>query len=158
MSTLRRIVAVGLPTAGLTVFTAIALSGSPATAGPEVAYPAVAVTPSATADDGYGNGNAAPDATDQPTDDTPTRGSNGYGSVSPSTAPTPSASVDTVPPGVSPSSATPSAAATTPGGGVSAGHTLPVTGAPMGALVSLGGLLVAGGVGSVWYTRRRHSA
>ena len=154
MSTLRRIVAVGLPTAGLTVFTAIALSGSPATAGPEVAHPAVAVTPSATTD-GYGN--AAPDATDEPTD-TPTRGNNGYGSVSPSTAPTPSASVDTVPPGVSPSSATPSAAATTPGGGVSAGHTLPVTGAPMGALVSFGGLLVAAGVGSVWYTRRRRSA
>ena len=159
MSALRRIVAVGLPTAGLTVFTAIALSGSPATAGPEVAYPAVAVTPTATTDaDGDGYGDAAPDATDEPTDDTPTRGSNGYGSVSPSTAPTPSASVDTVPPGVSPSSATPSAAATTPGGGVSAGHALPVTGAPMGALVSFGGLLVAAGVGSVWYTRRRLSA
>jgi LPXTG-motif cell wall-anchored protein len=157
MSTLRRIVAVGLPTAGLTVFTALALSGSPATAGPEMAYPAVAVTPTVTADsDGYGN--AEPDATVEPTDDTPTRGNGGYGSVSPSTAPTPSASVDTVPPGVSPSSATPSAAATTPGGGVSAGHALPVTGAPAGALVSFGALLVAAGVGSVWYTRRRRSA
>ncbi|MET0415057.1 MAG: LPXTG cell wall anchor domain-containing protein [Actinoplanes sp.] len=159
MSSLRRILAVGLPTAGLTVFTALALGGSPAAAGPAdqvVAYPAVAVTPS-TSDDGYGN--AAPDATDEPTDDTPTRGNNGYGTPSPTaSSPTPTASTDTVPPGVSPTTATPGAAATTPGGGVSAGHELPVTGAPMGAIVSMGGLLVAAGVGSVWYTRRRRSA
>jgi LPXTG-motif cell wall-anchored protein len=56
------------------------------------------------------------------------------------------------------SPSTPAAAATTPGGGVSAGHALPVTGAPMGAVVSLGALMVAAGALSVWYTRRRRNA
>jgi LPXTG-motif cell wall-anchored protein len=45
----------------------------------------------------------------------------------------------------------------TTSGGVSAGHALPVTGAPMGAIISLGVLMVAGGAASVWYTRRRRS-
>jgi LPXTG-motif cell wall-anchored protein len=48
--------------------------------------------------------------------------------------------------------------AATPSGGVSAGHALPVTGAPMGTIVTLGGLMVAAGAASVWYTRRRRSA
>jgi hypothetical protein len=91
---------------------------------------------------------------------THTRGHGGYGNVSPSTtptSPTPTGNTDTVPPGgVSPSSASPSASSY--GGGVSAGHALPVTGAPMGAIVSVGGMLVAAGAASIWYTRRRRSA
>ncbi|HEX5202535.1 MAG TPA: LPXTG cell wall anchor domain-containing protein, partial [Actinoplanes sp.] len=43
------------------------------------------------------------------------------------------------------------------GGGVSAGHALPVTGAPTGAIISLGALMVAAGAASVWYTRRRRA-
>lgn len=177
MSTIRRIVAVGLPTVGL--LTALSLGGAPAVAGAadQVARPAAVATPCAEGDRGNcGYGTPAPAGTETP--DTPatgagtvpTRGSNGYGSPAPTTpapstpAPstsTPTGSTDTVPPGVSPSSATPStpmAAATTPGGGVSAGGALPVTGAPMGTIVSLGVLLVAAGAGSVWYTRRRRNA
>jgi hypothetical protein len=43
-------------------------------------------------------------------------------------------------------------------GGVSAGHALPVTGAPMGTVVARGAVMVAGGAASVFYTRRRRSA
>jgi hypothetical protein len=53
--------------------------------------------------------------------------------------------------------ATPSASET-PGGGVSAGGTLPLTGAPAGLTVGAGVLLVAGGASAVWYTRRRRRA
>jgi LPXTG-motif cell wall-anchored protein len=177
MSSLRRIVAVGLPTAGL--LTALSLGGAPAMAGTadQQARPVVAVTTCAEGDRGncgYGTpapgNNGTPDTPATGAGTVPTRGSNGYGTPAPSSpapsspapsSPTPTGSTDTVPPGVSPSSATPSTpmtAATTPGGGVSAGGVLPVTGAPMGAIVSLGALLVAAGAGSVWYSRRRRSA
>lgn len=110
----------------------------------------------------------------------PTRGHGGYGtvsptpttskSVSPTSSPTssptpapskttPGAHVDTVPP-TSPgvlASETPSPAPTT-SGGVSAGHELPVTGAPTGSVISVGVLLVAAGGASVWYSRRRRNA
>jgi hypothetical protein len=179
MSSLRRIVAAGLPTAGLTVLTALAISGAPAQAATndQNARPAVAVTPCADADRGncgYGADTDTPESPESPgaapATTTPSRGKPGYGSPAPATtaptkpattAPTPVASTDTVPPGVQDQSvppATPAAAATTPGGGVSAGHALPVTGAPMGAVISLGALLVAAGGASVWYTRRRRSA
>ena len=183
MSPLRRIVAAGLPTAGLTVLTALAIGGSPAQAATndQIARPAVAATPCADSDRGncgYGATTDTPESPGAaPATTKPVRGKPGYGSPAPTkttpatttpatttpatTAPTPVASTDTVPPGVSNESespATPGAAATTPGGGVSAGHALPVTGAPMGAVMSLGALLVAAGGASVWYTRRRRSA
>ena len=86
-------------------------------------------------------------------------------STSTSGKPTPTGNTDTVPPGgVSPSSVGPSASPTpgpgmtTHGGGVSAGSALPVTGAPMGAVISLGALMVAAGAGTIWYTRRRRTA
>lgn len=108
----------------------------------------------------------------------PTRGHGGYGTTSPtpttpattkpSPAPsttTPTGNVATTPPSTTPTSPgvsiqgseTP-APAPSVSGGVSAGHALPVTGAPMGAIVTLGALMVAGGAASVWYTRRRRSA
>ncbi|MEU8813820.1 LPXTG cell wall anchor domain-containing protein [Actinoplanes sp. NPDC048796] len=164
MSSLRRIVAVGLPTAGLTVAAALALGGSPAVAtADQAAQPRVAIT---TTDPGRPGG-AAGYGTEAPDTDTPTRGNPGYGSPAPTTpAPssatpstpattTPTANTDTVP-AETPAGAAP--ATTAPGGGVSAGGALPVTGAPMSTLVALGGLLVAAGAASVWYTRRRRSA
>jgi hypothetical protein len=77
-------------------------------------------------------------------------------------ATTPTAHVDTVPPTATPSPSGTVQGAVTPSpttsGGVSAGHALPVTGAPAGAVISLGALMVAAGAASVWYTRRRRSA
>jgi LPXTG-motif cell wall-anchored protein len=85
------------------------------------------------------------------------RGNPGYGGESPATTPPttpPTGNTNTVPPnGVSP--ATSPAA---PGGEVSAGDTLPVTGTPMAATIAVGTLLVAGGAAAVWYTRRRRTA
>ena len=167
MNSLRRIIAVGLPTAGLTVAAALAL-GTPALAtADQLGRPVTAATTEAPTrgNDGYATpaatDTAEPTASPAATDEGPTRGNPGYGSTAPTTpattSPTPGVSVDTVPPGVSPSSAAP-AVTTTPGGGVSAGGALPVTGAPMGALVSVGALLVAAGGASVWYTRRRRTA
>ena len=120
---------------------------------------------------GYGGGAAAPTTTvpndnstagsddNGDTDDDDTRGNPGYGgelpSTAPTTSPTPTGNTDTVPPG---GGVSPTTSAPTPGGGVSNGGTLPLTGAPIGATVSLGGLLVAGGAAAVWYTRRRRSA
>jgi LPXTG-motif cell wall-anchored protein len=171
----RRIVIAGLPAAGLTVFAALALAGSPATASAEdhPARPAVMSTPCADAREKCDYGTAGPAAT------TPGRGHGGYGTTStptptkptttvPTTKPTspgptettPSGGVDTVTP-------TPTTSVTIHGGktphprhpgGVSAGHALPVTGAPMGAIVSLGGLMVAAGATALWYTRRRRNA
>ena len=173
MNSLRRIVAVGLPSAGLTVAAALALSAPALATADEAVRPVVAVTSDAPSRGNAGYGTPAPDETDQPgttqptdapatpaggEDEGPGRGNPGYGQ--PTTAPaspTPSVRADTG----SPTPSTPSGAlpaTTTPGGGVSAGGTLPVTGAPMGALVSAGALLVAAGGASVWYTRRRRSA
>lgn len=186
MSPLRRILVAGLPAAGLTVAASLALAGAPAVAVEDhAARPVAMATPSTDADRGNadyatptGNANATtpagakpagtkpagakPAGTVSPTG--PTRGHGGYGGESPATTPptskptptpsasTPTANVDTVPPGVK-GTVTPS-----PSGGVSAGHALPVTGAPMSAIVTLGVLMVAGGAASVWYTRRRRSA
>jgi LPXTG-motif cell wall-anchored protein len=102
----------------------------------------------------------------------PVRGQGGYGEIPDTTTPpttrptptpsksTPTGNVDSVPPTTPPgvlASETP-APAPSISGGVSAGHALPVTGAPMGAIVTLGAVMVAGGIASVWYTRRRRSA
>jgi hypothetical protein len=170
MSSTRRIVTAGLPVAGLTVFAALALAGSPATASTEdtAARPAV-MTTCDSRDDKCGYPTAGPAST------TPGRGHNGYGTVSPTptgptttvptrptpgTSTTPTGGVHTVPP--TPTSSVTVQGTVTPSashpGGVSAGHALPVTGAPMGAVVSLGALMVAGGVLSVWYSRRRRDA
>src|SRR4051812_6176209 len=127
MSSLRRIVAAGLPTVGVTVLTTLALAGTPAQASPgEVgARPVVMSTPCAAADRatcGYG----ATGPTGNGTGSGPVRGHGGYGTTGPSTtpaaspsttpsgsatptpgSPTPTGNTDTVPPGVSPSSAAP---------------------------------------------------
>ena len=155
MSATRRILAVGLPAAGFTVFAALAFAGNPAVAVEDHGLrPAVTATP---CDDASGRGHCGygtptPTATvsaqeTTPPGTAPTRGHTGY--------PTPTASVDTVPhttpPGVQ-DTVTPSP------GGVKGEHVLPVTGAPTSAIVSLGAILVAGGAASVYYTRRRRSA
>jgi LPXTG-motif cell wall-anchored protein len=104
-------------------------------------------------DNGSGDNNGGNDDDD--------RGNPGYGGESPAPSPsetTPTGTTDTVPPGGGESPATTPSAPTTPGGGVSAGGTLPVTGAPMGATLTVGAVLVAGGVAAVWYTRRRREA
>ncbi len=172
MSLTRRLAA-ALPAAGVTVLAALALTGSPAAAtGDESAarakQPAAMTTPCSEVQRGdkcaYSNGgDETPDDTGATPDDNgtgPTRGSGGYGGESPTPSPspsTPTASVDTVPPGGESPATSPSPSASTPGG-VSAGGTLPLTGAPMGLTVALGGLMVAGGAAAVYYTRRRRSA
>ncbi|MET0496008.1 MAG: LPXTG cell wall anchor domain-containing protein [Actinoplanes sp.] len=160
--------AAGIPTVGVTALAALALAGSPAAATGEEASvrakPAVMTTPCAEADRGeqcdYGYGSSvSPTSTGGTAATTaPTRGNGGYGSEAPTTAPTPSASVDTVPPGGVSPAASPSTSPTTPGGGVSPAGTLPLTGAPGGLTIALGALLVAGGAGAVYYTRRRRTA
>ncbi|HET6478935.1 MAG TPA: LPXTG cell wall anchor domain-containing protein, partial [Actinoplanes sp.] len=78
--------------------------------------------------------------------------------------PTPTVSVDTVPPtspgGVLPATTIPGGVlpATTTPGGVSPAGALPVTGSPLSTVATIGGLLIAAGAASVWYTRRRRSA
>jgi LPXTG-motif cell wall-anchored protein len=178
MSATRRILAAGLPAAAALLFAA-----SPALAmGDHAARPAATASAcpaggrdncdyGATGAGGYGNAGAETPGTETPgagapgTAATPTgghtRGQNGYKPTTPATVPTtPSAHVDTVPPTATPSTtiqgATPTPSQST-GGGVSAGHALPVTGAPMSAIISLGALMVAGGAASVWYSRRRRS-
>jgi LPXTG-motif cell wall-anchored protein len=188
MSSLRRILVAGLPAAGLTVAASLALAGSPATAvADHGARPVVTATPCAASDRDkcdYGNagngtsaggaGTPATGGAGTPATGGHTRGHGGYGTVTttpPATTPattkptptpsttTPTGNVDTVPPtGVSPSVTIQGGVTPTPSGGVSAGHALPVTGAPMSAIISLGTLMIAGGAASVWYTRRRRSA
>jgi len=174
MSLTRRLAA-GLPAAAVTVLAALAFTGSPAAAtGDESAararQPAVMATPCSEVPRGekcdYGNGgDVSPDNTGATPGDNgatpddngagPTRGNGGYGSESP----TPNASVDTVPPGgeLPATSPAPAPSKSTPGG-VSAGGTLPLTGAPMGLTMGLGGLMVAAGAVAVLVTRRRRSA
>jgi LPXTG-motif cell wall-anchored protein len=188
MSLTRRMIAAGLPAAGVTVLAGLAFSGAPAVAAPaDVAglRPVAMATPCsggyrANCAQGYGNEtpsgtlptttapapvhtastHSAPTTTGPAT--THTRGHGGYGGVSPATTPpttTPTGHANTVPPGgVSPSTATPVPTVTKPGGGVSAGSALPVTGAPTGALASLGGIMLLAGAGAVFYTRRRRNA
>jgi LPXTG-motif cell wall-anchored protein len=165
MSLTRRLAA-GLPAAGVTIFAALALSGAPASAAPDdpaarAAQPAVMTTPctgsSRECPTGYGYGSDVPNdtATSAGTSDNgPTRGHPSYGGVSPSSSPTPTGVVHTVPPGgVSPTTVAPSPSKSH-GAGVSPG-TLPLTGAPSAGVVGLGALLVAAGAAAVWYTRRR---
>jgi LPXTG-motif cell wall-anchored protein len=154
MTATRRILTAGLPAVGLTVFAALAFAGSPAVAVEDRAVrPAVTATPcdpDTRGGCGYGATAATTGPTTKPTTPAgtlPTRGHTGY--------PTPTASVDTVPATTPPAiKGTPSP--TTPGG-VSAGQ-LPVTGAPTGAIISLGAVLMAGGAASIYYTRRRRNA
>jgi LPXTG-motif cell wall-anchored protein len=169
MSSIRRIVAVGLPAAGFTA--ALALGVSPALATEatvdQAARPVVAAT-------GYGTPDAeAPATTDA---EVPTRGQGGYGTPTATATPTTTAggSPDTDTPtrgnpgyqSESPSPSTPASLQpsdvpiTTKGSVSPAGEQpeLPVTGSPMTAVMSVGGLLVAAGAASVWYTRRRRNA
>jgi LPXTG-motif cell wall-anchored protein len=177
MSLTRR-VAAGLPAAGVTAFAALAFAGTPAIAATADAAnaavrPVVMTSPCTEVPRtkcSYPTGVAtvptsdvSPASTTDDNGNTPHRGHPSYGSVSPSTTPTPTASTptgdtDTVPPGggVSPSTVTPG---TTPrGGGVSPAGTLPLTGAPMGVTLAFGALLVGAGAGAVWYSRRRRTA
>jgi LPXTG-motif cell wall-anchored protein len=174
MSLTRRLAA-GLPAAGVTALAALAFAGSPAYAtgdgSARAGQPAVMAQPSSSADvgndggsDGYGGG-APVTATTVPNDnatagggqDDDDRGKPGYGYGSESPSPSPSetvpATTDTVPP-TTPVGELPETVP--PTGGVNAG-TLPLTGAPMGATIGLGALLVAGGGLAVWYTRRRRT-
>ncbi|MFG1604153.1 hypothetical protein [Actinoplanes sp. NPDC049265] len=169
--------AAGLPAVGVTALAALAFAGTPAYATGEgsanAGRPAVMATPTCNPDekrskcdasadpdsDGYGGGAAAPttavpndNATAGGNDDD--RGNQGYGSESPTPAPsetTPSGGTDTVPPGGELPETVP------PSGGVNAG-TLPLTGPPMGTMISVGAVLLAGGALAVWYTRRRREA
>jgi hypothetical protein len=97
----------------------------------------------------------------------PTRGQPGYGGESPAPSPSPSTSSpsqptgsikEQPPSGVSSQTAAPAPSRTTGGAGVSSGGTLPLTGAPLGGTLALGGLMLAGGATAVWYTRRRRNA
>ena len=108
-----------------------------------------------TDDNGSDNGGAGADDNGGADDDD--RGNPGYGGEGPATTPPttpPTGNTNTVPPG----GVSPATSPATPGGGVSAGDTLPVTGTPMGAVVAVGALLVAVGASAVWYTRRRRTA
>ncbi|GAA0551671.1 hypothetical protein GCM10010172_37520 [Paractinoplanes ferrugineus] len=153
MSAYRRILAVGLPS--MAIAAAMAFSAAPA-----VAAAHLAARPSTT---------ATPCADDERTkcdyasvSPAHTRGHGGYASpttTKPSPSTTPTGDVDTVPPTTPPGvldTGTP-APGVKSGGGVSAGHALPVTGPPTGGIVSVGGVMVAAGVASVWYTRRRRT-
>ncbi|MFF5293169.1 LPXTG cell wall anchor domain-containing protein [Paractinoplanes globisporus] len=176
MSATRRILVAGLPAAA-----ALALAASPALATVDhPARPAATATPCAqTQRDNCDYGGTATGAGTTTPSGGHTRGHGGYATTptTPATTPattsptspapsttTPSAHVATVPttstattPSTSVQGATPAPSSST-GGGVSAGHALPVTGAPASAIISLGALMVAGGAASVWYTRRRRSA
>ncbi|MEU4621433.1 hypothetical protein AB0G04_15860 [Actinoplanes sp. NPDC023801] len=106
----------------------------------------------------------------------PTRGRPGYTAAttsppqttppttSPTTSPTPSQPTTTgsvnviTPTGVSSQTAAPVGGPGATGTGLSAGEELPLTGAPLGGTLALGGLMLAGGATAVWYTRRRRSA
>jgi hypothetical protein len=173
MSFTRRLAA-GLPAAGVTALAALAFAGTPAYAtgdgSARAGQPAVIAAPCAgetrtkcdasaePGSDGYGGGAAAPTTTvpnDNATNDDD-RGNPGYGSESPTPVPsesTPSGGTDTVPPG----GELPETVPPSPAGGVNAG-TLPLTGPPMGATISMGAVLLAGGALAVWYTRRRREA
>lgn len=110
------------------------------------------------ADDNGSDDNGGADDNGSGDDD---RGNAGYGGESPTPSPsetTPTGTTDTVPPGGESPAQSPSPSASTPGGGVSAGGTLPLTGAPMSATLTVGMVLVAGGAAAVWYTRRRREA
>lgn len=160
MSFTRRLAA-GLPAAGVTVIAALALFGSPAAAtGDDSAaranQPAVMTTPCADVPQGEqcestsAAAVAPSDTASAPADVAvaPARGNDGYG-------PVPSASVLTTPPAGELPETSPAATPSTPTG-VSAG-TLPLTGAPMGLTMAIGGMLVAGGAAAVYYSRRRRS-
>jgi len=181
MSLTRRLAA-GLPVVGVAVFAALTLGVAPASAASDgaaarAAQPAVMTTPctGSERDCPAGDGYDTPGGT-ATGDSGPVRGHHGYGSVGPSTTPTtpattpatttptptgttPTGTVESVPPtGVSPTTVSPSPSSSTPGHGVSPAHTLPLTGAPSAGTIGLGALLVAAGVGAIWYTRRRRSA
>lgn len=182
MSFTRRLAA-ALPAAGVTVLAALAFAGSPAhatgdsadRAAQQAAKPSVIETPCADDDrtkcagsadpDGYGYGGGQADDDDIPNDNATSagtvdddRGNPGYGGESPTPSPsqsTPTGTTDSVPPGGGelPETVPP---ATAPG--VSAGGTLPLTGAPMGTTIGIGAALVLAGATAVWYTRRRRNA
>ncbi|GIE27116.1 hypothetical protein Ait01nite_001610 [Actinoplanes italicus] len=101
----------------------------------------------------------------------PTRGRPGYTTTTSPTPSTPSftsttpspptttGSVNVITPtGVSSQTAAPVTGPGATGNGLSSGQKLPVTGAPLGGTLALGGLMLAGGATAVWYTRRRRSA
>lgn len=119
--------------------------------------------------DGDDNGSGTGNGTGAGTDDDDDRGNGGYGGESPSPRPTPSTTpsggTDNVPPGGEGPATTPPGGAgpdeVPNGNGNGGGGTLPVTGAPMAALTTIGGLLTAAGAAlcfGVWYNARRRRA
>jgi hypothetical protein len=206
MSVKRRLVAAGMPAAGVTIFAALALTGQPASAASVdsstlaarqnivaglLATQAACVegerikcdygNPADTVDDGdtptdsngsgtgTGTGTGVDDSGDDTTGsgsgggggDDDGRGGDGYGGASPYPSPstTPSGGTDNVPPGgEQPTTAPPGGAGpdSVPNG--NGGGTLPLTGAPMAAITTIGGLLTAAGAAlcfGVWYNSRR---
>jgi LPXTG-motif cell wall-anchored protein len=172
MSYVRRL-ALGLPAAGATAFAALTVA-SPALAADTVqaGNPVVMASPDR-GHAGYGAESPAatspaaisPAATTAAATTSPaavaaasatptgaTRGHAGYGTPSP-TASLPIGSVKSVPSGGVNSATAPSPTK----GGVSSGA-LPLTGGPVAATVGVGAVLVAGGAGALWYTRRRKNA
>ena len=169
MSFVRRL-AVGVPLAGATAFAALTIA-SPVLAAADT-HPVVMASPDR-GNAGYGSeapttapttapavaGTTTPPAVTATTVPAApvtggTRGHAGYPSTpsSESPAPLPSGSVQSVPStGVSDNSVP------KPQGGIKGGS-LPLTGGPVGATVGVGAVLVAGGVGALWYTRRRKTA
>lgn len=203
MSVKRRLVAAGMPAAGVTIFAALALTGQPANAASvdssilaarqstvagllatqaacvegerikcDYGVPADTVDTADDGDtptdsDGSGSGTGLDDSDDDTTGsgsgagDDDGRGGDGYGGASPYPSPstTPSGGTDNVPPGgEKPTTAPPGGAKpdSVPNG--NGGGTLPVTGAPMAAITTIGGLLTAAGAAlcfGVWYNSRR---
>jgi LPXTG-motif cell wall-anchored protein len=173
MSATHRILVAGLPAAAAMFFAA-----SPALATVDhPARPAASAAPCADGrrdgcSQGHDDGGIAAVTATAPAAG-PDRGDDGYGNT-PTTPSTPSTTHPTSPPpGTSPTASVftvpPTSSSPTPGtgvkgasvkpsNGVSAGHALPVTGAPTGTIVAVGALMVAGGGASIWYTRRRRGA
>jgi hypothetical protein len=106
-----------------------------------------------------------PDTTTPPGTPPETTTPPGTDNVPPGTTTPPTTTPVTSPTGTSPTGVTDTVPPTTYGtvprpsqGGEFEADNLPVTGPPMGMVISLGGLLVAAGAASVLYTRRRRGA
>ncbi|GAA2903820.1 hypothetical protein Acy02nite_52540 [Actinoplanes cyaneus] len=138
------------PTATVVTTTPPAVTTAPTTTAPATTAPTTAAPPAASVA-ATGAAAASPDTVGG------TRGHSGYGGAS--VMPTggaqsvPGNGVDneTVP------SPTVSKSVSAQGGAVSSGS-LPLTGEPVGATITVGALLIAGGVGALWFTRRRTTA
>ncbi|GLY04661.1 MULTISPECIES: hypothetical protein [Actinoplanes] len=185
MSISRRLAA-GLPAVGATVFAALALTGAPALAAETAAQGAPAAMTSPEPANTRGNAGYGTEQPAAPTGDVrgnsgyssvspetpaPTTSAPAPATSAPAVAPAtsspapndlgPTGGVASAPgSGVDAATFTPSPDQSVGGAGVdsgSSGGTLPLTGAPLGGTLALGGLLVAAGGAAVYYTRRRRA-